>query len=113
MNCKYGRVLLCKSSRVAGHLASFRHRPAAKSASCHRPRRAGLPAGAAFVPGDYVAANPGRRTGVAPVSDFEFLAWNEHFSDLIPTRLKLDPFFKDGDRRDAGPTSVAARMAAV
>jgi hypothetical protein len=26
---------------------------------------------------------------------------------------KVDPFFKDGDRRDAGPTPVAARMAAV
>jgi len=65
----------------------------------------GLAAVAAFVPGDYVEANPGRRTGVAPVSDFEFLAWNERFADLTPIRLKMDPFLK----METGATPVRRR----
>jgi hypothetical protein len=30
-----------------------------------------------------------------------------------PTHLKGNPFFEYGDRRDAGPTLIATRMAAV
>jgi hypothetical protein len=54
-------------------------------------------------------ANSCRRTGVAPLSDFKYQVWNGSFAYLTPPtqkqdkwKIQVNPFFKDGDRRDAG-----------
>jgi hypothetical protein len=45
--------------------------------------------------------------------DFEFQVWNERGADLTLPHAKGDPFFKEEDRRDAGPAPIAIPITAV